>query len=155
MNTFELRGHLTNLLSGHTTVAELQAIGTDEALEAITISSKNFNEITMTSRDILSAMNSEFVTKVKAGSAAFKLMKHHGMGIDSIIALRGKNIKVRIDWAWSRRGDEYLTILTPLPNGWNGYRLPLAAILQDRDAIKCRKLVKWVLDRADIAKSLN
>lgn len=153
MNSFKVKEHLVALLSGKVTVDDLRAIGTPEAEEAVTISARNFNEVTMASRDILSAMTSKFVTKIKAG--AFHTLVKFGIPKADAITLVGKVLEFQINWAWTNEGQIYLTALTRLPEGRNGFAIPLEAVLQDFDAAQCRRLVKWVLDRAAISKSLN
>lgn len=154
MNTFKLREHLTDLLMGKVSIADLQAIGTDEALEAVTISARNFNDVTHTARDIHSAMLSTFVSKVKGG--AFEVLTKAGIRPADAVRVLGKYIEWRINWSWTNPySGIFLTAVTPLPAGMNGYAFPLESILQDRDAAQCRKLTKWVLDKVEITQSMQ
>lgn len=153
MNGTMIRTHLTNLLMGATSINALQELGTPEALEAVTISARNFNDVTMQARDIYSAMGSTFVTKIKASPANYALMRKHGICEKGALLLVGKKVEFKINWSWSTLHSIYLSPVTPLPNGYNGYSIPLECVLQNRDAAQCRKLVKWVLDRVAITQA--
>ncbi|AWD90643.1 hypothetical protein [Pseudomonas phage Nerthus] len=152
MNSAILKDHLTNLLMGKTTVADLQADGSPEALEAVTISARNFNDVTMQARGIHEAMTSTFITKIKASGQTLDLLRLHGIDKKDGIKLLGKVYRFEINWGWTSQSQVYLRILTPIPGGLNGYAIPLGAVLQDFDASQCRKLAKWVLSRAAIVQ---
>lgn len=153
MHTYKVREHLTDLLMGKVSIADLQAIGTDEALEAVTISARNFNDVTHTARDIHSAMLSTFVSKVKGG--AFEVLTKAGIRPADAVRVLGKYIEWRINWSWTSPLGIYLSAVTPLPAGMNGYAFPLECVLQDRDADQCRKLTKWVLDKVAVTQSMQ
>ncbi|AWD90734.1 hypothetical protein [Pseudomonas phage Alpheus] len=151
MNHYEVKQHLMALLSGEKSIDDLKAIGTPEAEEAVTISARNFNDITMASRDILSAMTSKFVTKVKAGKRAYAQLIAAGMKPADAVFFLGKKLEFQIAWDWIHTSEPYLKPVTPLPGYRNGNRIPICAVLQDFDAAQCRRLYKWVTERAKVS----
>lgn len=151
MNTYTLKSHLMALLTGATTTEALVAEGTPEALEAVTISAKNFNEITMAARDIHSAMTSTFIGKIRGG--AFRTLVDKGY-IEPPYAIQypGKTLEFQI--AWDFPGDRiFLKVVTPLPARFMPYQIPLEALVQDYDTKQCRRIFKWVHERVASLKS--
>lgn len=149
MYSQQAKQYLMQLMRGDITLKQLEVINTDEAREAISFSARLFGELTQETRTIYEAMKSTFVTKMKRSPANLKRLTRNGIGADAAIALMGKNVEVTIGWDWLNEAQPWLKIVTPLPNGWNGYHFPLSAFLQDREANQCRRIFKWVKARQE------
>lgn len=149
--------HLQALLSGEVTVQQLQELGTPEALDAVSISARNFNSITMDARDILSAMNSRWQGKVKKSPAVFELMLNYGLSKEQIMHFLGKTSVWQIDWKWT---EPNMAMIRPfnqrammdysIEHGVSlcGLALPVTALVQDCNARKAQKLYLWIRERA-------
>lgn len=148
MYSQQAKKYLIQLMNGQMTMAELEALNNDDSREAISFSAKLFGDITQETRGIYTAMKSTFVTRIKRSPKVFRLMKKEGISAAATVALMGKNVEVTIKWEWMDMATRpYLTIVTPLPNGWNGYAFPLDCILQDFDAKQCQRIFSWVKSR--------
>lgn len=147
MYSQKAKQYLTQLMNGTLSLSQLEAINTDESREAISFSAKLFGDVTQETRTIYEAMKATFVTKMKRSPANLKRLKANGIGADAAIALMGKNVEVTIGWDWLNEAKPWLKIVTPLPNGWNGYHFPISAFLQNRDADQCLRIFQWIKDR--------
>ncbi|AWD90596.1 hypothetical protein [Pseudomonas phage Njord] len=148
-----VRQYLAKLLAGTVTVDQVLAEGTEAGHEAVEASSRVFSDVTHAARDIYSAMTSPFEAKIKAGSATLELLYQHGLTRAQAMKFLGKTLAFKIDWEWTAGGTIYLLPLTRMPSAsecglfLNGLRIPLAAIVQNTDAHKCRLIVDWVNTR--------
>lgn len=145
-----VRQHLAALFSGEATADDKIKDGTPAALEAVSTSSRVFNDVTHGARDIYSAMTSPFECKVKAGKETYEHLYAMGMSRKQAMCFLGKKLVVKICWEWSGSGRIWVLPVTRMPEYaeagvWlNGLRIPLDSLVQNLDVWKSREVVKWV-----------